>query len=149
MNPPGPADHARDFSERYAPELDYHAAQTMIELGIPPEKIGEPDPEHGIHHAAFHPHGRRGGGITPDGRITIDSGVVDPELMFGAYGEEAGNLWAALRLRSRIEAIIAHEWTEHQTGSHEAALKAAPVTELPISHEASEMLRAMDRGWRR
>ena len=32
--------------------------------------------------------------------------------------------------------------------SHEAALKAAPKTDLPISDRAREICRAMERGWR-
>ena len=31
---------------------------------------------------------------------------------------------------------------------HEAALKAAPKTDLPISDRAREICRAMDRGWK-
>jgi hypothetical protein len=68
---PGPrgSRHAADFAKRYAEPLDYHAAQTMLDLGIPPEKIGDSDMEHGIRHAAFHPHRKEGGTVTPDSRI--------------------------------------------------------------------------------
>src|SRR5438045_912136 len=31
-----------------------------------------------------------------------------------------------------MHAIIAHELAEHETGSHEAALKAVPATRLPV-----------------
>jgi hypothetical protein len=49
------------------------------------------------------------------------------------------------RLRDRIDAIIAHEWEEDRLGSHEAALKAAPRTELPVSDGARRILRALGR----
>ncbi len=38
--PAHPELHALDFAERYAELLDYHAAQTMIALGIPRDQIG-------------------------------------------------------------------------------------------------------------
>jgi hypothetical protein len=139
--PSDPGLHAVDFSHRYARELDYHAAQIMIELGIPPERIGDGDPLHGIRHAAFHPHLQEAGTVTPDGRIVLDSGVMNPERLAG----EAGKVWAKSGLRSRMQAIIAHELAEHETGSHEAALRAAPATRLPIGEGARKILRAMAR----
>ncbi len=147
--PSDPANHAADFSRRYAVDLDIAVGQTMLDMGIPPEKIGASDHEQGIRHAAFHPHGRIGGDVTPDGRIVIDSGVMNPDLMTAAFGEEAGKLWAKSRLKPRTQAIAAHEHAEHTTGSHEGALAAAPDTELAVSHEAREILRAMQRGWSR
>jgi len=49
----------------------------------------------------------------------------------------------------RAQTIIAHELAEHQyNGDHELALIAGPETELPISHEARELLRQRERGWR-
>jgi hypothetical protein len=139
--PIDPELHAVDFSHRYALELDYHAAQIMLELGIPPEKIGDSDPLHGIRHAAFHPHRREAGTVTPDGRIMLDSGLMNPERLLG----EAGKVWAKSTLRSRMEAVIAHELAEHETGSHVAALREAPATRLPIGEGAREILRAMAR----
>jgi hypothetical protein len=64
-----------------------------------------------------------------------------------------GNLLCAavskLRLRDRLDAIIAHEHEEHRHGmSHEKALKAAPKTQLPISDRAREIAKAMEKGWR-
>ncbi len=146
--PADPAAHAADFSARYAEPQDYHTSQVMLDMGLPPEKIGASDPEHEIRNAAFHPHGRIGGDVTPDGRIVLDSGVMNPDLLTANYGEEAGKLWGGSRLRSRIQAIAAHEWTEYKTGSHAGALARAPNTELPLSHEAREILRAMRDGWK-
>jgi hypothetical protein len=139
--PPDPVQHAKAFCREYFPELDYHAAQTMLDLGIPPEKIGDSDMEHGIRHAALHPHGTSGGTVTPDGRIILDSGVMNLDLLPG----KAGGIWARSGLRSRMQAIIAHELTEHLGGSHEAALRSAPDTELPVSDRARQVLRAMAR----
>lgn len=143
--PTDPAMHAADFAKRYAEPLDYHAAQTMLDLGVPPEKIGDSDMEHGIRHAAFHPHRKEGGTVTPDGRIILDSGVMNPERLTAIYGPEAGKVWAASSLKSRMQAVIAHELAEYETGSHEAALKAAPETRLPIGEGARRILRAMQR----
>jgi len=30
--------------------------------------------------------------VTPDGRITLDSGILNPELLDKNYGQEAGRL---------------------------------------------------------
>jgi len=115
------AEHARDFAGRYADALEDHAARTMLDLGIPPDKIGDGDPVHGIRHSAFNPHQADGGGVSPDGRITVDGGVMNPELLTASYGVEAAKRWA-VRLRARLEAVIVHEITEYESGSHEEAL---------------------------
>ncbi len=46
----------------------------MEELGIPLERIGSSDHDHGIAWAAFNPQERDGGGISPGGRITRTPG---------------------------------------------------------------------------
>jgi hypothetical protein len=142
-----PAVHARDFAERYAVPMDYHVAQRMTELGI--RDIGFPDLDAGIQWAAFHPHGIAGGGYAPDDRLIADSGVFNLDLLKENYSEKASRLFAQSRLRDRLGSIIAHEFEEHRNGmSHEAALKAAPKTDLPISDPAREICRAMERGWK-
>ena len=144
-----PAAHACDFAERYAEPLDYAVSQRMMELGIDPNRIGMPDIDAGILHAAFHPHGKVGGNISPDGRIIADSGILNTDLMKADYGKKAGKLFERSRLRDRLDAIIAHEYEEHRHGmSHEKALKAAPKTQLPISDRAREIAKAMEKGWR-
>lgn len=55
-------------------------AQRMLELGIDPKHIGSSDLTHGIRHAAFNPFKRTGGGNGPVGRLTVDSGVFNPNL---------------------------------------------------------------------
>jgi hypothetical protein len=89
---------------------------------------------------AFDPDERTGGSVSTG--IVIDSGVLNPELLKGKKG---GRVWANETLRNRIDAIIAHEWEEGRHGTHPAALKAAPKTDLPISDEARRICRAMAR----
>ncbi len=137
--PPDPADHAEDFSRRYAPEMDYLTGDRMAELGIPTDRFGSRVPGQG--HATFLPHERSGGGNDPAGGLTIDSGVFNPELL----GRLPGNKeWAKARLRDRLDATIAHEHEEaRRSGNHVEALKHAPDTELPISQGGRLILRAM------
>ena len=146
---PNPAEHAKDFSQRYADPLDYHAAQTMLDLGVARDKIGASDPDYEFRHAAFHPSETTAGSFTPDGRITLDSGVMNLSGMDEPYGAEAGKIWAGSGLPDRMQAVIAHEKTEAELGSHEAGLQVAPETKLPISHRAREIPRAMRDGWGR
>ena len=35
-----PAEHARDFAERYAEPMNYHVENRIMELGIPTDRIG-------------------------------------------------------------------------------------------------------------
>ena len=84
--------------------------------------------------------GRQGGNIT--GGITVNSGVLNPDLLKGSKG---GKAWAEESLKSRIDAVIAHELAEHRTGSHEQALAAATRTELPVTKGARRILRGMAR----
>jgi hypothetical protein len=147
--PVNPADHAEDFAHRYADPLDWQAGIHMEEHGIPKERIGSNDHDHGLVGAAFNPFERHGGGITHAGQINLDSGSLNPDLLTKDYGKRAGELWAKSRLRHRWEALEAHEDMEWRTGGdHEAAVQNAPETDLPISHEAREILVAMRKGWR-
>ena len=96
---------------------------------------------------AFHPDGAEGGNISPTGRLTVDSGLLDGGLLEADYGE-AGPLYENSRLRDRLDAIIAHEYEEHRHGmNHADALKHAPDTKLPIREEARELTRRMRDGW--
>jgi hypothetical protein len=140
--------HAVDFAQRYAEPLDYHAAQTMIDLGVHRDRIGSSAPLYGIRHATFHWRERTGGGVSPEGRLTLDSGIFNVDLLTKDYGKEVGKIWQNMRLKPRMEAITAHELAEAESGSHVEALKAAANTRLPVSHEAKVLLQAMERGWR-
>jgi hypothetical protein len=138
--PSDPADHAQDFARRWADHLDRYCALRMEELGIPDDKLGADDPYRRTPWRAFVAEERTGGHITEG--ITINSGVLNPELLKGRKG---GRIWPGARLRDRIDAIIAHEWEEFRHGTHEAALKAAAKTELPVSDGAKRILKAMGR----
>jgi hypothetical protein len=145
-----PAAHARDFAERYAHDLDLAVAERMTELGIPDDQSGMPDDKRGIQWAAFHPLDREGGYNSPDGRLVVESGLFNFDLLRKDYGEEAGKMFADSDVTSRLDAIIAHEYEEcRHRGSHVEALKHAPVTELPITDRARQIATAMERGWRR
>jgi hypothetical protein len=144
-----PAAHAREFAARYAEPLNYHVENRMMELGIDALKIGVSDREHGIPHAAFLPDETDGGGNTPDGRLNLDSGILNPKL-FRRLGPEASDAYARARLRDRIDAGIAHEYEEVKgAGSHEYAYEHAPDTELPIRHGARALARTLRDGERR
>ena len=138
--PADPADHAADFALRWADRLDEYCALRMQALGIPDEKLGASDLRPHMKWCAFDPHGTEGGNITKG--ITVNSGVLNPELL---KGQKGGRIWAKARLRDRIDAIIAHEWAEDQTFDHDEALKAAARTDLPVSDGARKILRAMAR----
>jgi hypothetical protein len=142
-----PADHARDFSERYAGPINIEVEDRMVQLGIDPLKIGWADVVDV--HRAFYPEEKECGNISPDGRITVGSGVFNFDMLKAKYGQEASRLFAESRLKDRLDAVVAHEYEEHRNGfDHEAAVELTPETELPISARAREIARAMRRGWK-
>jgi hypothetical protein len=112
----------------------------MQKLGIPDDKLGADDLRKNMTWCAFDPEGREGGNITSG--ITVNSGVLNPDLLKGHRG---ARVWAHESLRRRIDAVIAPEWEEDRLGSHQAALKNAPRTDLPITRGARRILRAMAR----
>jgi hypothetical protein len=134
-----PAQHARDFAERYAEPMNYHVENRMMELGIPTDRIGAR--KYGYPHRAFWPEETTGGGNVPGRRLTVDSGVFNAAIL--ANRPEAGNVWAKSRLRDRIDAIIAHEDAESLTGDHDLAEAMAPDTALPITDGARQILRVI------
>lgn len=144
--PADPADHAQEFAERWADKLDQYAAERMEYLGIPPEQLGTSDHATGVAWRAFFPRERAGGNVTVDGRINIDSGVLNPELLDEPYGESATTLWEKSRLRDRMDAVIVHEEAEHCEGDHAAALNSAPETSRPVSDRTRAILVAMRDG---
>ena len=105
-----------------------------------------PDDIRGIEWAAFHPRGTTGGANSPDGRLIVDAGLLNGDLLKKNYHANAAGLFAKETLRHRLDSIIAHEETESRLGDHEKALQAAPETELPITERAREICRAMKKG---
>ena len=88
----------------------------MKELGILDHLIGKPDYGADGQWRAFDPWERQGGKNTT-GAI-VDSGVLNPEFLKGKKG---GRLWPKMRLKDRIDAIIAREKTE--TGTQRVCLQ--------------------------
>jgi hypothetical protein len=147
--PSDPADHAEDFSGRYAIDLEIAVGEVMLELGLSDHEMGSRDPSRGLEHHTFYPQEGDCGSVNRLGQINIDSGVMNPAAMDGPFSEACGKVWRKTRLKDRIQAIIAHERAEHEYGGdHELALIAAPETKLPISHAALELLRAQEAGWK-
>jgi hypothetical protein len=146
--PTDPAEHAQDFSYRYAQELDIVAGQAMLDQRIPNDHMGARDPDRGSEHHSFFPADREGSTVSFAGQITLDSGLMNPDLLAN-YDEDTQQLWRRTRIKDRAQAIIAHELAEHEyKGDHELALIAGPETTLPISHGARELLRQMEKGWK-
>jgi hypothetical protein len=143
-----PAAHARDFANRYVHELDLAVAERMSELGIADGRIGMPDDDRGIQWAAFHPYGTAGGRNSPDGRLAVDSGLLNDDLLKQNYDATTAALYKRARLRDKLDSIIAHEEAESRTGSHVKALEIAPNTALPITQRAREICTAMERGYK-
>jgi hypothetical protein len=146
--PPDPGDHAQDFSRRYADWADYLVSQRMLDLDIDASRIGTPDFDHGIQHAAFQPDYRNAGGVSPDGRIVIESGLFNPARM-DHLGPEVSRAWGRARWRDRLDAVIAHEFEEHASGSHEGAVERAADAHLPIREGARQLLRVIAEGEKR
>ena len=144
-----PAEHARDFAKRYAVELDYAVSQRMMELGIPDDQIGTRNVGYGPPRLAFQPLGVEGGHIFANGEILVDSGLLNDDLLREKYGEKVARLFKDSSLRHRLDSILSHEFEEHRHGmDHEAAVKHAPETNLPISDRARRILEEMRKGWR-
>jgi hypothetical protein len=136
-----PADHARDFAHRSANRFELYCTERMQVLGLPDNQIGQPDYDGDGRWRAFNPYGRQAGENTTG--VVIDSGVLNAELM---NRQKGGRIWAGMRLRDRIDAIISHECEESRHGgSHEDAIRAAAKTDLPISNEARRLNRARAR----
>jgi hypothetical protein len=147
--PTDPADHAEDFARRWFDRLENAVEGRMHALDVPEERIGSSDHDNSVAWRTFFPHERDGGGVATGGRITVDSGVLNPDLLTRDYGKKAGRLWARSRLRDRVDAIIVHELAEGDASTHEEALALAPGTALPITKESRRILRAMEKGWKR
>jgi hypothetical protein len=147
--PTDPAEHAEDFSRRYADDLEIATGQVMIDLGLTRHEMGLRDPVRKLEHHTFFPNERDCGGVSPLKQINLDSGIMNPAVMDRPYGEVCGKLWRKTRLRDRMQASIAHEKAEGEYDhDHELALIAGPETKLTISHRAREILRAMEAGWK-
>ena len=140
--PADPAEHAVQFAEDWYDRLEFHSRRRMRELGIPEHRIGAYDIDYDFRHAAFHPKERTGGSNSP-GRINLNSGILNPELLSPELGPKVATLWGKCRLQDRMDAVIAHEHHESLGLSHPETVAQAPDTPLPISEGARRILRAI------
>jgi hypothetical protein len=77
--PSNPADHAENFSHRYAHDLEAYCAVRMEELGIPERLHGTPDLENDGRWTAFIARDRQGGSLLEG--IAVNSGCLNPHLL--------------------------------------------------------------------
>jgi hypothetical protein len=139
--PAHPGLHAQQIAREWEDIGESYARRRMSELGIPEHQRGQPDFERDGRWHAFDPYGRKGGANTTG--VVVDSGVLNPDLLKGHKG---GRIWPKMKLKDRIDAIIAHEYEELRAGGkHAEALKNAARTNLPISDEARRLNRARAR----
>jgi hypothetical protein len=134
--PADPAVHARRVAREWSDVGEAYARRRMRELGVPEEQIGSSDHRRGGERHAFFPDEADGGGIPPGGRISIDSGVLNPEL-------HPVKEWANETLRRRIDATIVHEYEETKGGTHSDAVEHASETDLPVGGRVRKLLRAI------
>jgi hypothetical protein len=143
-----------DFATRYRENLDRAVAARMRRVGVPEAMIGFHWP--GIEGGAFvrYPIPQIGANVNPylfPGRqaaINLDLGVLDvahPAMTLISS-------WATANLKDRVDAAIAHEYTEALAkpipGSnlalweqlHLQALLGAPATPLRITARARQIL---------
>ena len=134
------ARHAVESAREWEEVCESYLRRRMRELGIPRDKIGAIDPYRRKPWHTFDVDGTVGGNITTG--ITVNSGVLNPDLLKREKGDK---VWAKARLRDRIDAVIAHEYEEDRHITHDAAIQAAPETELPVTDGARRILKAMAR----
>jgi hypothetical protein len=140
--PADPVAHARQFANEYVDILENYVEGRMHALGIAEHHIGLPDLSRRLPWATFHPNGTTGGSVIGP-KIAVNSGVFNLELLRERYGSEVAETRARSRLRDRIDAVMAHEIAEAQTGTHEGAEELAAMTDLPVSKGARRILRSM------
>ena len=134
--PADPAEHARRVAREWHDVAEAHVRRRMRELGIPAGMIGSSDHKRRGERYAFFPDEIDGGGVAPGGRLSVDSGVLNPDL-------HPIKAWAEETLRRRFDAIIAHEYEEAIGGTHEYPVENAPETELPVGGRVRKLLRAI------
>jgi hypothetical protein len=165
-----------DFVARNRTAIERAVAELMRRVGVPQELIGMRGVP-GVEEGAFtrYPGPQGGGNIRPDhpnvvaGRwragINVDEAIFDPTFrVFEGRGarsvvspddaREYHQAWAGASVRTRLDAVIAHEYEElRAVATHEVqqqygiawphfvAVANAPETMLRISDHARELLR--------
>ena len=138
-----------DFADRYQEPLSRAIGNRMLEVGVPEEMIGVEwwGVDQGPFVRYYPP--QFGGNIRvgTNGKPGIN---VDPAV-FDANAPPMGDLeaWRSANLRDRIDAVIAHEYTEvlapRGVDFHLYAVKEAENTSLEISEVARGILREYRR----
>ena len=131
------------FALTWYQRLETFAQKRLRELGIPDHRIGAFDHDFDLRLAAFHPKERTGGGVSPGGRINLNSGVFNPDLLVPHPSPTVSSVWRKARVRDRCDAVIAHEYHEGQDVSHTEAERQASQTDLPVTDGARRILQAM------
>jgi hypothetical protein len=72
----------------------------------------------------------------------IDRFTREPDILAARMPPNVSSMHEESRASIRQDAIIAHEFEEGISGSHDAAVEHAPDTELTIKDEARRLLRA-------
>ena len=83
------------------------------ELGIPKTMNRPARLRRGRTLESLRPNTRTGGSNTTG--VIVNSGVLNPDLL---KGEKGGRIWPKMRLKDRIDAIIAHEYEECRGRHH-------------------------------
>jgi len=136
-------DDLRRFGTEWVDVLEAFVRKCMRELGVPDGIQGLPDAK-GIR-KAFTPTEFEGGGVNALG-VQVDAGIFNSDLLWDQRTGRPLGTWKKARLRHRIEAVIAHEWTEFRflslESAHDLALQFAPQTP-GICAEALALLEEM------
>jgi len=106
------AEHASQVAQEWEDVGETYVRKRMKELGIPESQIGQPDYGGDGRWRAFDPHEREGGKNTTG--AVVDAGVLNPDLLKGGKG---GRIWPRMRLKDRIDAIIAHHTRSYATAA--------------------------------
>ncbi len=135
--------HLRSFAMEWADLVERHVRKRMKQLGVPVELVGVPDSVG--QRSTFNPNEFQGGGVNSLG-IEVDAGIFNDGLLWDQRAGKPLRSWRMARLRHRIDAVIADEWTEYRLMSlqhaHDLAVELAPQTP-GISPEAVAILEEM------
>ncbi len=101
--PADPSEHAVRSAREWEDVVEAYVQERMHELGVPEEKIGAIDFLHGKGRRAFVPQEQKGGTVDEFGRIFVDSGFLNPDLV-DPFGPEASAAWKDSPARHRIDA---------------------------------------------
>jgi acyl carrier protein phosphodiesterase len=129
---------ARPLSPADITRLTNQIEHRMRALGIPAQYVGIKGIP-GTNGKGFDLNIKDPGGNVRTRGIAIGAGVLKKIKGWGT--------WNRASLKTRIDAVIAHEWAEFNGLTHRGARHTAYRTKLPISPEARELLRDQkDRG---